>query len=223
MISNKKGQLGKIITSFPIMLAIFFLFVIYFAIVGLNVVNRPKPFSQAQGQIASDSVLLKKINVQGEEMTVLDGFVKVEQMSKETIAAGNPNDKIEEMNRYYSDFIAEIFNQLRIESKFTGKKCMILDYPYFTPPADVPDVDTLVDWRYYKFEEGKVSVLPITHDSVPFKDEVIAVKFSLKKSDSGARDISLIFSPNDMSTEQGKIVYYYGDCFKGINFMEISS
>lgn len=214
---DKKGQLGKLITAFPFLLAIVLLLALYLVVAGFFL-QSPNPFPQAQG--IDDSLLLEKVVVQGEEMTILDGFVKAEQMSAETIAAGNPNDKIEEMNRYYSYFIAEIFNQLKIESKLTGKKCMILDYPRLTPPEGVPVIGASeINWRYYKFEEGKVNVVAISHDSEPFKDDVVAVKFSLKKSDSGARDTSLVLSP-DMSTEQGKIVYYYGDCFEGITWPE---
>jgi hypothetical protein len=72
---NKKGQIGKIITSLPVMILIFIVIVLFVvAAAGIILLDRP---SEAAALSSGDpSFLLMEVDVEGESMTVLDAYIR---------------------------------------------------------------------------------------------------------------------------------------------------
>lgn len=205
---NKKGQIGKIITSFPIMLMIFLLMAIYLVIIGIGSIDRPTAFSSFSG--VRDSVLLEKVVVQGEEVTILDGFVNIRKLAD--------NGKTDDAVKYLEDLMKAIDDKLKRESVGGEKaKCMIINYDIVTtdvkgnPEERAVFMNGKSQWNY------DVDTKVYAIDNGAYMDKFVWIIFTNWDSE-GVKNINLefqqgiSFGPTGEGILKPHIGYYYGDC-----------
>ena len=82
---NKKGQLDKIISGFPVMISIVLIIGVFiflsFIIKEFKIPEKPQIIINNQ-DFANNSVLLQTIDVEGKKMLVIDGLIKYRWQSK---------------------------------------------------------------------------------------------------------------------------------------------
>ncbi len=83
---NKKAQLGKVISSFPVMLLIFLIIAVYLILsvfaIEIKSPSLPAITATIPGDIESietQSILLNEITIKGEKITILDALIKFEE------------------------------------------------------------------------------------------------------------------------------------------------
>jgi len=210
---NKKGQIGKVITTFPIMLAIFLLMAVYLVIVGMGAINGPKAFIQSQG--VEDSLLLKKVVVNGEEMTLLDGFVRahgtIDTRSPWWLLGGTIIS-----NSFGTNLTEAMISKLKEESLISGPNCLLLDLSNSFFISKVSGINGL----YIKFDKGNVENLGFNSLSAGriYSKYGTSVIFSNQSVGGSARTARIVLNPEFLSSDVKKdevyIRYYYGDCEK---------
>ncbi|MDP1695444.1 MAG: hypothetical protein Q8L29_00850 [archaeon] len=213
MIFNKKGQLGKVITSFPVMLAIFLLIAIFLAIVGMGAIKKPEAFSSFTG--VQDSILLEKVIVNGEEMTILDGFVK----SHGTMSVYSPwwflGGKIIS-NDFGTSLTEAMISKLKEESLISGPNCLLLD---LSGSFFVDEKVSGISGLYVKFYNGNVENIGfnVLKASKVYALYGAAVVFLKQSSEGSARETRFVLSPDfstgdNIKNDEEYIRYYYGNC-----------
>lgn len=74
--TNMRGQLGKIITTFPVMLLIFLVIVVYLLLSGFAFAVKSQSVPSVIEGVWTDNVLLKEIKINNENTLILDGFIR---------------------------------------------------------------------------------------------------------------------------------------------------
>src|SRR3989344_1158940 len=97
---DKGGQLGKIISTFPVMLLIFLIIIVYLvlAVFAFGVKGEKVPVSIEKVNL--DNLLLKEIEINGEKITVLDALIKFEKREIEKADIIKEVEKFENKEEY---------------------------------------------------------------------------------------------------------------------------
>ena len=209
---NHKGQLGKIITSFPVFISIFVIIVIYLvfvaAVYGIKGANVP---SSIKG-IELSNVLFNDIEVDGEKMSFLDGIIRAdnylardEKIQEELLrASGIERERLLEESRKHINYMSKVKDALKnkLEKENSGETCFML----FQGPGNIIRENIKLENNekdiYYRFKDGKGEKSPA----------VIDMEFYYKE---GHFNKLSSFTVKSDSFERGyAISYYYGGCLR---------
>ncbi len=94
-ISNKKGQLGKIISSFSVMVLIFVVIAIYLVIAGsASLFKKASVYASIEDVDLNKDILLKEIEVSGEKFDILSALIR---LNEDTLSRDEINDGLKKI------------------------------------------------------------------------------------------------------------------------------
>lgn len=97
---DKGGQLGKIITTFPVMLLIFLIIGGYLILAGFAFGVKGVRVPASIEEVNLNNLLLKEIEINGEKITVLDALIKFEKYEIEKADIRKEIEKFENKGEY---------------------------------------------------------------------------------------------------------------------------
>ncbi len=117
---NKKGVAGKIITSFPVMILIFFIIAIYIISAAVLYKVKGAPSSLAIEGVELDNVLLKEIMIGEKRALLIDGLVQdytynyeLKKLGEKVRSGGASEEERKRYDKLGEIYQASYFNSLR--------------------------------------------------------------------------------------------------------------
>ena len=146
---SRKGQLGKIITSVPILISIIVILSIYLVFVVFAFETRGSHLPSSVKGVEFGDILFKEININGEKINFLDGIIKADLEAKKEESAGRKSNYM---------FLVKEAVRSKLETELNGideEYCLML----FQGGGNVIPENTKVGGNekdiYYKFKNGK--------------------------------------------------------------------
>ncbi len=189
--SNKRGQLGKIISANVVLIILVFLMAIYLVLTGFAV-GIKKPDVPSSIDVELGDVLFKEINVNGDRMSFVNGLIRADLESKKEEKAGRKSN-------YMSIVKEAIKSELERELAGDREYCLML----FQGGGNILPENTRVGGNeediYYKFKDGKgeISYNVLEMGEYQRKGHLSSLNFYVKTSEL---------------EKEYNVLYYYGGC-----------
>ncbi len=214
-IVNRRAQIGKIVTSFPVMILIFFVIGIYIISAGFIYKIKEAPQSLSIEGVGFDDALLKEVKVRDQPMLIIDSLVKsiindkkYNEIRKRT--EGFRSDLVNEQDNRFLDSdpltfrkelsknLIELLKRENLDLFKGEKSCFIL----FTGNGNVVS-ESFDDSSniYAAFEKGEVVASANDVENYKRAGLLNNKKFIIKDKGLGNFEVNL--------------QYYYGKCLGG--------
>lgn len=184
-LGNKKGIIGKFITSVPVFIGIVFVMGIFLIITAMAT-NFKMPGKKAENTAPSvnigESILWKEIEVSGEKMYLFEGFLK------------------------YRTKIEDVDKQNKISDEFTSIGTTNTNLQSFDFAEEIKRV--MIEDKDYKNKESCLYISYLGTSWVIFKKSA-SDEFSI--SQTFGVIANLIYSIKGMDAES-EVLYHYGGC-----------